>query len=74
MTGLEVIRAIGSGELPGAPIAELIGFETMEADEGQREDGQAPRSRDHHLPRRLRERHRFIGSVPLPAWPRPPSR
>jgi hypothetical protein len=40
MTGLEVIRAIGSGELPGAPIAEPIGFEPMEADEGQREDGQ----------------------------------
>jgi hypothetical protein len=34
MTGLEVIRAIGSGELPGAPIAEPIGFEPMEADEG----------------------------------------
>lgn len=35
MTGLEIIRAIGTGELPGAPIAELIGFEPLDAEEGR---------------------------------------
>jgi uncharacterized protein (TIGR00369 family) len=35
MTGLEQILAIGRGELPGAPIAELIGFEAVEAEEGR---------------------------------------
>jgi uncharacterized protein (TIGR00369 family) len=35
MTGLEVLRAMAAGELPGAPIAELMGFEPIEADEGR---------------------------------------
>jgi uncharacterized protein (TIGR00369 family) len=35
MTGLETLRAIVAGELPGAPIAELLGFEPVEVDEGR---------------------------------------
>jgi uncharacterized protein (TIGR00369 family) len=35
VTGLEVLRAIAAGELPGAPIAELLGFAPVEADEGR---------------------------------------
>jgi uncharacterized protein (TIGR00369 family) len=35
VTGLEFLRAIASGELPGAPIAELMGFEPVEAEEGR---------------------------------------
>jgi uncharacterized protein (TIGR00369 family) len=35
MTGLEFLRAIAAGELPGAPIAELLGFEPVEAEEGR---------------------------------------
>ena len=35
MTGLEMLRAIAAGELPGAPIAELLGFEPVEAEEGR---------------------------------------
>jgi uncharacterized protein (TIGR00369 family) len=35
VTGLEVLRAIAAGELPGAPIAELLGFEPVEAEEGR---------------------------------------
>jgi uncharacterized protein (TIGR00369 family) len=35
MTGLELLRAIASGEAPGAPIAELMGFEPVEAEEGR---------------------------------------
>jgi uncharacterized protein (TIGR00369 family) len=35
MTGLEQMLAIGSGELPGAPIAELLGFEPLEIEEGR---------------------------------------
>lgn len=35
MTGLELLRAIASGEAPGAPIAELMGFEPIEAEEGR---------------------------------------
>ena len=35
MTGLEFLRAIAAGELPGAPIAELLGFEPAEAEEGR---------------------------------------
>jgi uncharacterized protein (TIGR00369 family) len=35
VTGLETLRAILAGELPGAPIAELLGFEPVEADEGR---------------------------------------
>jgi uncharacterized protein (TIGR00369 family) len=33
MTGLEQMLAIGSGELPGAPIAELLGFEPVDIEE-----------------------------------------
>jgi len=35
MTGLELLRAIASGEAAGAPIAELMGFEPVEAEEGR---------------------------------------
>jgi uncharacterized protein (TIGR00369 family) len=35
MTGLEQILALASGELPGAPIAELMGFEPVEVVEGR---------------------------------------
>jgi len=35
MTGLELLRAIASGEAPGAPIAELMGFEPVEAEDGR---------------------------------------
>jgi uncharacterized protein (TIGR00369 family) len=35
VTGLEVLQAIAAGELPGAPIAELLGFEPIEAEEGR---------------------------------------
>jgi uncharacterized protein (TIGR00369 family) len=35
VTGLEMLRAIAAGELPGAPIAELLGFEPVEAEEGR---------------------------------------
>jgi uncharacterized protein (TIGR00369 family) len=35
MTGLELLRAIAAGEAPGAPIAELMGFEPVEAEEGR---------------------------------------
>jgi uncharacterized protein (TIGR00369 family) len=34
-SGLEFLRAIISGELPPAPIQELLGFELEEADEGR---------------------------------------
>jgi uncharacterized protein (TIGR00369 family) len=33
-TGLEFLQAIAAGQLPKAPIQELIGFELEEADEG----------------------------------------
>jgi uncharacterized protein (TIGR00369 family) len=35
VTGLELLRAIASGDAPGAPIAELMGFEALEAEEGR---------------------------------------
>jgi uncharacterized protein (TIGR00369 family) len=35
MTGLELLRAIAAGEAPGAPIAELMGFDGMEVEEGR---------------------------------------
>jgi uncharacterized protein (TIGR00369 family) len=35
VTGLEFLRAIGAGELPAAPIAELLGFEPVEVEEGR---------------------------------------
>src|SRR5918997_5756208 len=35
MTGLELLRAIAAGEVAGAPIAELLGFEPVEAEEGR---------------------------------------
>jgi uncharacterized protein (TIGR00369 family) len=35
LTGLEVLRAIAAGELPGAPIAKLLGFAPVEAQEGR---------------------------------------
>jgi hypothetical protein len=34
MTGLELLRAIAAGDAPGAPIAELMGMEAVEAEEG----------------------------------------
>ena len=35
LTGLEYLRAIGEGRLPKAPIAELMGFDGLEAKEGR---------------------------------------
>ena len=35
MTGLELLNAIARGEAPGAPIAKLMGFEAVEAEEGR---------------------------------------
>jgi uncharacterized protein (TIGR00369 family) len=35
VTGLELLQAIAAGEAPGAPIAELLGFEPVEAEEGR---------------------------------------
>ena len=35
LAGLDYIRAIASGELPPPPIAELHGFEIVEAEEGR---------------------------------------
>jgi uncharacterized protein (TIGR00369 family) len=35
MTGLEYLRAIGEGRLPKAPIAELMGFDGLDAEEGR---------------------------------------
>jgi uncharacterized protein (TIGR00369 family) len=35
LPGLEYIRAIASGALPAPPIAELLGFEIVEADDGR---------------------------------------
>jgi uncharacterized protein (TIGR00369 family) len=35
MTGLELLHAIAAGDAPGAPIAELLGFEPVEAEEGR---------------------------------------
>jgi uncharacterized protein (TIGR00369 family) len=35
VTGLEFLRAIGAGELPGAPIADLLGFAPVEVEEGR---------------------------------------
>jgi uncharacterized protein (TIGR00369 family) len=34
MTGLELIKAMIAGDLPGAPIAELVGFDLVECGEG----------------------------------------
>jgi uncharacterized protein (TIGR00369 family) len=35
MNGLEFLRALASGDAPGAPIAELMGFGPVEAEEGR---------------------------------------
>jgi uncharacterized protein (TIGR00369 family) len=35
MTGLELLRAIAAGDARGAPIARLLGFEAVEAEEGR---------------------------------------
>ncbi|WP_164020684.1 PaaI family thioesterase [Pyxidicoccus trucidator] len=35
LSGLEYLRAIVRGEVPGAPIAELMGFAPVEVDEGR---------------------------------------
>lgn len=35
MSGLEYLRAIAGGELPSAPMADLLGFEPVEVDEGR---------------------------------------
>ena len=35
MTGLEFLRAIADGKLPGAPIADLLGVAPVEAEEGR---------------------------------------
>jgi uncharacterized protein (TIGR00369 family) len=49
MTGLEVLRAIAAGEVPGAPIAELLGFEPVEAEEGRVVFAAVP-SQEHYNP------------------------
>jgi uncharacterized protein (TIGR00369 family) len=35
VNGLELLRAIAAGDAPGAPIAELLGFQPIEAEEGR---------------------------------------
>jgi uncharacterized protein (TIGR00369 family) len=35
MSGLELLRAIAAGELPPAPIGELMGFQPVEVEEGR---------------------------------------
>jgi uncharacterized protein (TIGR00369 family) len=35
LSGLDYLRAIGEGRLPKAPIAELMGFDGLEAEEGR---------------------------------------
>jgi uncharacterized protein (TIGR00369 family) len=35
VTGLEILRALAAGELPAPPIAELLGFEPVEVEEGR---------------------------------------
>jgi uncharacterized protein (TIGR00369 family) len=35
VTGLEFLRALAAGDLPGAPIADLLGFAPVEAEEGR---------------------------------------
>ncbi|QIN80593.1 hotdog fold thioesterase [Rubrobacter marinus] len=35
MSGLEFLRSMGRGELPGPPIAELMGFGVAEVEEGR---------------------------------------
>jgi uncharacterized protein (TIGR00369 family) len=35
VNGLEFLRALASGDAPGAPIAELMGFGQVEAEEGR---------------------------------------
>jgi len=35
VTGLEMMRALAAGELPGAPIAELLRFAPVEVEEGR---------------------------------------
>ena len=35
MTGLELLRAIAAGEIPGPPIAELMGFERVAVEDGR---------------------------------------
>jgi len=49
MTGLELLHAIAAGEAPGAPIAELLGFEAVEAEEGRVVFACVPRP-DHYNP------------------------
>ena len=34
-SGLDFLRAIASGDLPGAPIQDLLGFDLIEVDEGR---------------------------------------
>jgi uncharacterized protein (TIGR00369 family) len=49
MTGLELLRAIAAGHAPGAPIADLLGFEPVEAEEGRVVFASTPRT-DHYNP------------------------
>jgi uncharacterized protein (TIGR00369 family) len=49
MTGLELLRAIAAGEAPGAPIARLMGFEPVEAEEGRVVFASLPRA-EHYNP------------------------
>ena len=57
MTGLELLQAIAAGNAPGAPIAELMGFEPVEAEEGRVLFAAVPASAlqpDRNGPRRAR--------------------
>jgi uncharacterized protein (TIGR00369 family) len=49
MTGLEVIRALAAGDLPGAPIAKLLGFGPVEVEEGRVVFAAEPRD-EHYNP------------------------
>jgi len=49
MNGLELLQAIAAGEAPGAPIAELLGFAPVEAEEGRVVFASVPRA-EHYNP------------------------
>jgi uncharacterized protein (TIGR00369 family) len=49
VTGLELLQAIARGEAPGAPIAQLMGFEPVEAEEGRVVFACVPRA-EHYNP------------------------
>jgi uncharacterized protein (TIGR00369 family) len=48
MTGLQTMLAVKTGDLPPPPIAELIGFELVEVDEGRAVFALDPAERHHN--------------------------